>query len=201
MSRLAKRLILNRATRLTLICRGRTQATKLSGFSSDEPLLDGETALVTGIANTLRRVDRLLCAPEQSARETAAALGVAVIIDAAFRDLDYGRWQDKTLADIAASEPDALAQWIGDASAAPHGGEPAKHMLERVSRWMTQNLAAGGHTVVVTHPIVIKAVVLASLDAPASALWKLDVELLSVTDLRSDGRRWVLRSLARGRHD
>jgi len=197
MSRLAKRHILNRATRLTLICRGRTQATKLSGFSSDEPLLDGETVGARRIASTIRRVDRLLSAPERSACETAAAIGAPWTIDATFRDLDYGRWQGRTLAVIAANEPDALGLWISDANAAPHGGEPVTQMLARVSQWMTQNLAAGGHTVIVTHPIVIKAAVLAALDAPASSVWKLDVELLSVTDLRSDGRRWVLRSLGK----
>ena len=188
---------MTRATRLTLISRGRTEATKLTGFSSDQPLLEGDAHVAAGIGRTLRRVDRLLSAPEQSARETAAAIGAADAIDPAFRDLAYGRWQDKTLADIAASEPDALGLWISDPTAAPHGGEPVTQLFERVAQWMKQNLTAGGHTVVVTHPIVIKAAVLSSLDAPASALWKLDVELLSATDLRSDGRRWILRSLGK----
>lgn len=197
MPRLSKRLILGRTTRLTLISRGRTAATKLSGFSSDEPLLEGDAGLAAGIGSTVGRVDRLLSAPEKSARETAAAIGAAPAIDAVFRDLAYGRWQDKTLADIAASEADALSLWISDPNAAPHGGETVAHLFERVSRWMMENLAVGGHTVVVTHPIVIKAAVLSALDAPFSSLWKLDVELLSVTDMRSDGRRWVVRSLGK----
>lgn len=188
---------MSRTTRLTLIARGRTAAAKLSAFSSDEPLLAGEAGAAARIAATLRRVDRLLSAPEQSARETAAAVGIPPVLDPVFRDLDYGRWQGRTLDEIAASEPDALGEWIKDAHAAPHGGERIADLFERVSHWMMENRSAGGHTVAVTHPVVIKAAVLLSLDAPASSLWKLDVELLTVTDLRSDGRRWVLRSLGK----
>ena len=46
-----------------------------------------------------------------------------------------------------------------------------------------------------THAAVIRAAVLIVLDAPASAFWRIDVEPLSLTDLRFDGRRWALRAL------
>ncbi|MDQ0321534.1 broad specificity phosphatase PhoE [Pararhizobium capsulatum DSM 1112] len=191
---------MSRATRLTLICRGETASAKLSRFSSDEPLLEGEHDKAAAVATTLRTIGRLLTAPEQSAQETAAAIGGTPVVDPVFRDLSFDRWQGRTLADIAASTPDELGLWMTDPSAAPHGGESIAQLFDRTAHWMAENRAAGGHTAAVTHPVVIRAIVLSVLDAPLSSFWKLDVGLLSLTELTSDGRRWVVQSLGKVLH-
>jgi hypothetical protein len=49
----------------------------------------------------------------------------------------------------------------------------------------------------VTHPVVIQAAMLAILGAPAPAFRNIDVAPLTALDIRSDGRRWAIRSFGR----
>jgi len=55
-------------------------------------------------------------------------------------------------------------------------------------------LSAPGRTVAFTHAPVVRAAVLHAIGAPLGCARHIDVEPLSVTDFRSDGRRWVLRA-------
>lgn len=195
---------MSRSTRLTMICRGRTASTRAAGFSSDEPLVEGETIKAAAIASRLRRYDRLLCAPERSARETAAVIGDNATIVPALSDLDCGRWHGLTLTDVATAEPAALEAWIGDPHAAPHGGESLAELADRLTGWLRDNLNAGGHTVAVTHPLAVRSAIVSVLDAPTISVWKIDVPLLGITEFSSDGRRWVVRSMGmdkRGKRD
>jgi hypothetical protein len=48
----------------------------------------------------------------------------------------------------------------------------------------------------VTHPVVIQAAMLGILGAPASAFRHIDVPPLHALDIRSDGRRWAIRSFS-----
>jgi broad specificity phosphatase PhoE len=191
------RYFVSRAFRLTLVCHGMTTASRAAGFPDDEPLADGEAAKAAEIAPLLARAEHVSSAPALCARQTAEALSLDFGIDPAFRDMSYGRWAGRTLTEINAEAPDDLARWITDTDAAPHGGESICELLGRVSAWMDAHLASGGHRIVVTHAAVIRAMVLTTLGAPAEAFWKIDVEHLSLTDIRSDGRRWALRSHGR----
>ena len=59
---------------------------------------------------------------------------------------------------------------------------------------MDRLIAERGHTIALTHASVIRTAILHVLGAPLAASWKIDIEPLSITDFRSDGRRWVLRA-------
>ncbi|MHB1796159.1 MAG: histidine phosphatase family protein, partial [Acidobacteriaceae bacterium] len=50
------------------------------------------------------------------------------------------------------------------------------------------------HTLAVTHPAVVRAAVVLTLQAPAQSLWRIDIPPVSVTDIRSNGQFWSLRS-------
>ncbi len=52
-------------------------------------------------------------------------------------------------------------------------------------------MAERGHTIAITHASVIRTAIAHVLGAPLAASWKIDIEPLSITDFRSDGRRWV----------
>jgi broad specificity phosphatase PhoE len=109
------------------------------------------------------------------------------------RDCDYGHWRGRRLADIQAAHPAELATWLSDLSAAPHGGEPLLALMLRASDWVADRLHDDGHTIAVTHAAVIRAALIGVLGAPPEAFWRIDVAPMSVVDLRSDKRRWVLR--------
>jgi broad specificity phosphatase PhoE len=55
-------------------------------------------------------------------------------------------------------------------------------------------LTIGGHTIAVTHPAVIRAAILNSLQSPPESFWRIEIAPLSVTDLRYNGRLWTTRS-------
>jgi broad specificity phosphatase PhoE len=115
-------------------------------------------------------------------------------VDAVFRDLDYGRWRGRGLAEIQESEPDSLMAWIGDAAAAPHGGESIAAAIIRIGDWLAGRMSAGGHTVAVTHPAIVRAAIVSILEAPHESFWKVDVRPFSIAEITGDGRRWALRS-------
>ncbi len=65
---------------------------------------------------------------------------------------------------------------------------------EQLSALMDGMLGAPGRTVAFTHAPVVRAAILHAVGAPLGCARHIDVEPLSVTDIRSDGRRWVLRA-------
>src|SRR4051812_35188583 len=179
--------------RITLICHGTTAATRASAFPHDEPLEDGVSEQARALGVSLRRWDRALTSPALRARQTAEALSLNASVDPQLHDCDYGRWSGRKLADIEAAHPAEVAAWLSDVAVAPHGGESLLALMRRVSDWMTDRLRQNGHVIAVTHAAVIRAAVIHALDAPPDTFWRIDVEPLSVVDLRSDKRRWALR--------
>jgi broad specificity phosphatase PhoE len=182
------------SARLTLICHGPTAATRASAFPLDEPLEDGAIEQIRALGPSLRRWDRALSGPALRARQTAEALSLNADVDAALRDCDYGRWCGRKLADIQAAQEEEVAAWLSDPNAASHGGESRIALMLRVSNWLADRLRDDGHTIAVTHAAVIRAAVIDVLGAPSEAFWRIDVEPMSLIDLRSDRRRWVLRT-------
>ena len=110
------------------------------------------------------------------------------------RDLDCGRWAGRDLSEIEKEEPAAVAAWLTDPEAAPHGGELIADVLRRVAGWLDGEAAVGGRIVAVTHASVIRAAILHAIGAPLTSFWHLDVAPLTLTDLRHDGARWTLRA-------
>ncbi|WP_088343536.1 MULTISPECIES: histidine phosphatase family protein [Rhodomicrobium] len=183
-------------TRLTLICHGATAATRDARFPRDEPLEPKEAARAAALAGGLRRADLVLTGPAQAARQTAAEFAPEAVVEAALRDCDYGDWSGRSIAEIHAEDPDGLAAWLTEPDAAPHGGESIEALCARISVWLDACRARGGHIVAITHNTVIRAALLAVLDAPLASFWRIDIEPLGLLDLRSDGTRWSLRASA-----
>lgn len=179
-------------TRLVLIAQGATSAARRSAFPADEPLEDKAVAALAGTPPPQWRGGAAFVSPAVAARQTAEALGLTATADAALGDLDAGRWAGLTLAEIATTAPEALAQWLADPGFDGHGGESRAALGARATAWLAAR-TTGGQVVAVTHAAVIRAMVLAVLDAPAGAFWRLDIAPLTQTELRHDGRRWALR--------
>lgn len=180
------------ATRLTLLCHGTLVRRPEVGFPADGPVDPAGLAAIPAVG----RFDRVLSAPERRAQQTAEAIGPDAIVEPALRDCDYGTWRGRSLGEIGAGDPDGTAAWLADPSAAPHGGESIVDLIHRVGAWLDAGLKPG-HTVGVTHPAVIRAVLVHALGAPPAAFWRIDVEPLSIADLRHNAGRWTLRALGR----
>ena len=184
--------------RITLLCHGRTTA-RPSAFAGDEPLAKGEAGRIAALASSFAAIDRVLSSPAQAATQTVAEFSLShpTVIDPRLADIDLGRWRGLSLSEVEASEPEALAAWMEDAGFDGHGGESRLALMERISAWLGERRNADGHTLAVTHPAVIQAAMLDILGAPASAVRNLDVAPLHALDIRSDGRRWAIRSFGR----
>jgi len=180
--------------RLTMIASGATAAARKGGFPADEPLERQALARATAVRPALRRADRLWTSPTLRARQTAEALGLEATVEPMLADQDFARWAGRGFEDVQAEDPEGMAAWFADPGAAPHGGESLADVARRGAALLDSLLARGGHTVAVTHPILIRAAIAHVLGAPLSSIWKIDIEPLSLTEFRSDGRRWVLRA-------
>lgn len=183
--------------RLTLLSHAPTTAMRRAAFPADEPVESQALAGLAGLAALMPRHDRAFMSPALRARQTADALGIEAGAEPALAELDHGPWAGRGIADIAATEPEALEAFMRDDIRPPRGGETLADLRARLSAWMESQSGGRGHTLAITHAAVIRCAVLLALDAPAAAFWRIDVEPLSLTDLRFDGRRWAVRALNR----
>jgi len=76
--------------------------------------------------------------------------------------------------------------------AAPHGGESLTALLARVRGWLAEQAALDGTAIAVTHGGVISAAVVIALDAPPSAIWRVDIAPVSITELHAHDGRWTV---------
>jgi broad specificity phosphatase PhoE len=148
----------------------------------------------SGVAQ-IGRVTCVVCSPAPAAVQTAAALGLSATSDPGLADWHLGDWRGRTLDEVATEAPAAVAAWLGDPDAAPHGGETLTALLARVAAWLAGRVGEG-HTVAVTHAAVVRAAVLATLGAPAAGFWRIDVAPLTATVLRGDPSGWTVRGTA-----
>ena len=183
------------APRVTLICHATTRALRAATFGGDDPIDDIGRTKAQRLAGSLHRADRYLTSPALRARETAAALGLTATVDERLRDCDFGRWTGRKFTQVLVREPMKLASWMSNPSSAPHGGESIEQLMERVTAWMREPGRDKIHTLAVTHASVIRAAIVYAIGAQLQCFWRIDVVPLSLTDLRTNGRRWVLRSM------
>jgi broad specificity phosphatase PhoE len=177
--------------RLLLVRHASTDAVRAAAFGADEPLDARGRAAAARLR--LPRADAVLVSPSARTRETAAAAGLVVTgCDAALAECDFGRWAGLTLREVAEREPDAVSAWMTDPDAAPHGGESLAQVLARVRRWLDAQAPLDGTAAIITHAGVVKAAVVAALNAPPSAFWRIDVAPLSVTELHAHDGRWTV---------
>ncbi|MFD5762207.1 histidine phosphatase family protein, partial [Streptomyces sp. NPDC127044] len=104
--------------------------------------------------------------------------------------LDGGARRRRTLAADSADAPDAVALWLADPTAAPHGGESVHQLCERVAAWLDEAAGFSGRTVAVVEPEVVRAAAVRALGAPESAFWRIDVPPLTATEFSGRAGRW-----------
>lgn len=188
---------MERAARLVLLCHASTAATRTSSFPADEPLDPRGLQKLAAFGRRLSDADHSFTSPALRAVQTAEGLKLDARVEPALRDLDHGRWAGGSFDDVHAEEPDAIAAWLADPRAAPHDGESVVKLIERVRRWLDDRKEHPGLTLAVTHPSVVRAAIVAAIDAGPLAYWRIDVAPLSLTRLSAIGGRWNFVSLSR----
>jgi broad specificity phosphatase PhoE len=178
--------------RVIFICHASTDAVRQSAFPADEPLDSIGKREAAALAGSVPHADQIRSSPELRARQTARVLGLNAAVEPALRDCDYGSWSGQNFDDISAKEPDAVAAWLRDPAAAPHGGESLRAFMQRVATWLAGELSQHRRSIVVTHAAVIRAAIVHAIEATPQSFWRIDVAPLSCTLLSGSESRWNL---------
>ncbi|MCK9923063.1 histidine phosphatase family protein [Frankia sp. AgPm24] len=184
-----------RTLRLALVSAAPTPALRAARFPDDEGLdADGlrRTAaaartLAAGplAAGALPGRARVLIDDSARARQTARVLGLSaragetgVRVETALRDLDVGDWRGRELSEIPSAD---LLRWHEEPTMAPPGGESRQALVTRVSTWLDGLAGEAEHVIAVSHPAIVRAVLLTVLRCPPEVFWRIDVAPLTAT--------------------
>ncbi|EHR59756.1 bifunctional RNase H/acid phosphatase [Saccharomonospora cyanea] len=152
-------------------------------------------AAMDDLGESVHVVSSPLVRATQTAQKVADALGVRVETHRDLRETDFGEWEGLTFGEAAERDPELHRRWLRNASVRPPGGESFDEVHRRVRRACTDVLARhGGATVViVSHVTPIKSLLRAALDVGPSLLYRLHLDLasLSVVDHYPDGNASV----------
>jgi broad specificity phosphatase PhoE len=176
--------------RLTLVSHAMTDAMAAGRFPTDEPLNALGHRQVDATTD-LGPADAVWCGPEKRTRQTAELLGLRADTDTRLSDLDHGAWRGSVLSTVP---PADLTAWLTDPVQAPHGGESVVALISRVRDWLDAVGTRPGRMVAVTHPAVIRAAILVTLDSPPKSFWRIDIGPASRTVMHLRGHVWTLRS-------
>src|SRR5215469_6992176 len=123
-------------TRLHLLCSASTSSVSSIAFAADEPLDPRGRESLSRLSGRLPACDIVLRSPALCAAQTAEGLGLAARAEPLLCDCNFGRWSGRSLAEIQAQAPEAVADWLQNPCAAPHGGESFANVMTRVGGWM-----------------------------------------------------------------
>ncbi len=175
---------------------------RFSGIGSDPELTDAGRAQAREAGERLagQQFDAIISSPLRRAAETAriVAPGREIVFEEGFRETDFGAFEGLTFAEVHAKTPDELAAWLADPNVGPPGGESFVATDRRVGAALA-SLAErypDARLLIVSHVTPIKLLVRRALEAPMSALYRMHLELCSITsiDWYPDGPA-VVRSL------
>ena len=153
----------------------------------DAPADLGDRAALAALKARLPQHAFAVCSPARRTRETARALGLDAVENAAFREQDFGAWTGRRHHDLAAELGEAYrAFWQSAASNHPPGGESFVDQIARAKAGLASLPA--GDAVLVVHSGTVRAVLAIALElAPDNAL-RFVIDPLSLTRIdRLDG--------------
>jgi broad specificity phosphatase PhoE len=184
------------ATTLVVVRHGATALTAEKRFSgglasSNPGLTDEGRAQVREVADWLapigEAVDVVVSSPVRRTRESAEIIaerfGIDLVEEPGFAEMEFGAWDAMTFAEVRDQRADEIEAWLGSLDAAPPGGESFREVERRVLDGLSRVLEryAGKTVVVVSHVTPIKVLVARAVDAPLSALFRMELSTASVS--------------------
>jgi probable phosphoglycerate mutase len=200
-------------TTLVLVRHGATSHTADKRFSgglasSNPGLTDEGRAQVREVAEWLaplaEAVAAVVASPVRRTRESAEILaerlGLDLVEEPGFAEMEFGAWDGLTFAEVKERHPEELAGWLGSLDVAPRGGESFREVEQRVLAGLARVVErfAGRTVLVVSHVTPIKTLVAHAVDAPLSALFRMELSTASVSVVsffgsESEGARGSMR--------
>jgi broad specificity phosphatase PhoE len=195
--------------RLTLLRHGQTEYNaggRMQGHL-DTRLTDEGRAQAAAAAPLLAGIpfDRIVTSDLSRAHDTATAVaeatGLPLSVDKRLRETHLGDWQGRTVAEIEADDPGAIAAWRSDPRWTPPGGESRVDVVTRSLPVVAELDAAYADdpeersVLLVAHGGMIAGMVCGLLDLPESAwpvIGGMGNAKWSVVARRADHPRWRL---------
>lgn len=187
-------------TRFLLLRHGQTELSVHRRYSGrgNPPLTDVGREQAASAAAYIAGIDgvsAVISSPLQRALDTATAaadvLGLDVTVDDDLIETDFGAWEGLTFGEAAKRDPELHGRWLGDTSVAPPGGESFDSVTHRIRRARNRIIAEHGATtvLVVSHVTPIKTILRQALDAGPGILYRLHLDLasLSIAEFFGDG--------------
>lgn len=187
-------------TRMLLLRHGQTELSVHRRYSGrgNPPLTElGVKQAAAAAAYLAERggIDVVVSSPLERAMATATAvadrLGLEVNVEADLIETDFGGWEGLTFSEAAQRDPNLHTRWLRDTSLPPPDGESFDTVAHRVRRARNRIISeyAGCTVLVVSHVTPIKTILRLALDAGAGILYRLHLDLasLSIAEFYPDG--------------
>ena len=183
-------------TTLVLVRHGATTHTADKRFSgglasSNPGLTDEGRAQVREVAEWLAplgaAVEAVVASPVRRTRESAEILAerldVDLVEEPGFAEMEFGTWDGLTFGEVRERFPDQVEGWLGNLDVAPGGGESFLEVEARVLAGLERVIEryAGRTVLVVSHVTPIKTLVAHAVDAPLSAVFRMELSTASVS--------------------
>lgn len=148
-----------------------------------------------------RGVDALWCSPALRARQTAAPLAARLNLDVeivpALNEVDFGRWEGLTFAQMCEQEPELVQQWADNAADFCFPAGEAPHQFNQRVATAAQRLLGAHyhHLVLVAHGGVIRHLLCQLLELPRHDYLKFQLERGGYATMTISEQRAVLTGL------
>ncbi len=166
---------------LVIVRHGRTPANAAKELlGRRDPDLDHVgRAQAAAIATVIPLGSRVISSPLQRCLQTAEGFCDQVEVDERLLEINYGELEGTLVTDVPAA---TLAQWRGDNTWKPAGGESHDELAHRVWDLLDElaEQAAREDVVLVSHVSPIKAAVAWALEVPIDILWRCFVAQASI---------------------
>jgi probable phosphoglycerate mutase len=181
-------------TRILLLRHGQTELSaghRYSGHGDPELTALGHRQ-AAGAAirlGAIRDIAAILSSPLRRARQTAAAVaeatGAPLVVRQRLIETDFGAWEGLTFGEAGDRDPDLHARWLGSEDVAPPGGESFADVGIRIAAERAEIVAAypGQTVVLVSHVTPIKMVLRHALSAGPELLYRLHLDLASLSEV------------------
>ncbi|MDD3610302.1 MAG: histidine phosphatase family protein [Halothiobacillaceae bacterium] len=116
--------------------------------------------------------------------------GLPLSVEPALREIGFGVWEGLTHEQVRLERPDEYAPYARDpVHCRPPGAEPLADFAARVAGAYEALVAAhrGQHVLVISHAVVLRALVAHALQAPLIALHRIRIQYADLVVLEHDG--------------
>ena len=125
------------------------------------------------------------------AGRVAESHGLDVTVDERLREIDLGRWDGVLYTDIIKNDGEILRKWTADPSSMTvPDGESLAAVQERSMQWLSQAVAdyPEGTIIASSHGGPIRSILAAVIDLPLSRIFRLQVDLASISIVNYKGK-------------